>query len=157
MNDSPPTTTGNKIPSATIWRRFMGAVYESLLLFGPLLLISFLYSFITDFSDRADPSGLEIKRLGLQITLLLAIVGYFVWGWSKDRCTLPMQTLGLRVHSKDGEPVTPRQALIRALIAIPSTLGLIGFLWCLIDKDSQSLYDKLAGTRLVYIPVKRIV
>ncbi len=143
--------------AATVWRRFMGAVYESLLLFGPLLLISFLYSFVTDFSDRADPNGLEIKRLGLQITLLLAIVGYFVWGWSKDRCTLPMQTLGLRVHSNTGGPVTPRQALVRALLAIPSTLTLVGFFWGLIDKDSQSLHDKLAGTRLVYIPVNRIV
>lgn len=135
----------------------MGAVYESLLLFGPLLLISFLYSFLTNFSDRADPGSLEIKRIGLQITLLLAIIGYFVWGWSKDRCTLPMQTLGLRVRSRDGQPITPRQALVRALVAVPSTLSLIGFFWGLFDKDSQSLHDKIAGTRLVYIPVNRIV
>ncbi len=135
----------------------MGAVYESLLLFGPLLLISFLYSLITDYSDQAAPEAAALKRLGLQLTLAMSIVGYFVWGWSRDRCTLPMQTLGLRVQSKTGGPITPRQALIRALISIPSTVTLIGFFWGLIDRDSQSLHDKLAGTRLVYIPVNRIV
>ncbi len=135
----------------------MGAVYESLLLFGPLLLISFFYSFITNFSDQGAPDTAGLKRVGLQLTLAASIVGYFVWGWSKDRCTLPMQTLGLRVRSKNGGPITSRQALIRALLAIPSTLSVIGFFWGLIDKDSQSLHDKLAGTRLVYIPVNRIV
>ncbi len=143
--------------AATVWRRLMGAVYESLLLFGPLLLISFLYSLITDYSDQAAPEAAALKRLGLQLTLAMSIVGYFVWGWSRDRCTLPMQTLGLRVQSKTGGPITPRQALIRALISIPSTVTLIGFFWGLIDRDSQSLHDKLAGTRLVYIPVNRIV
>ncbi len=135
----------------------MGAIYESLLLFGPLLLISFFYSFVTNFSDQGAPDAAGLKRVGLQLTLAASIVGYFVWGWSKDRCTLPMQTLGLRVHSKAGGPVTPRQALLRALLAIPSTLSVIGFFWGLIDKDSQSLHDKLSGTRLVYIPVNRIV
>ena len=142
---------------ATVWRRFMGAVYESLLLFGPLLLISFLYSFLTDFSDRADPGLVALKRLGLQLTLGSAIVAYFVWGWSRDRCTLPMQTLGLRVRSKDDQPITPRQALLRALVAIPSTLSLVGFFWGIFDKDAQSLHDKIAGTRLVYMPVKRMI
>ena len=135
----------------------MGAVYESLLLFGPLLLISFLYSFLTDFSDRADPGLVALKRLGLQLTLGSAIVAYFVWGWSRDRCTLPMQTLGLRVRSKDAHPITPRQAFLRALLAIPSTLSLVGFFWGIFDKDAQSLHDKIAGTRLVYMPVKRMI
>jgi uncharacterized RDD family membrane protein YckC len=135
----------------------MGAVYESLLLFGPLLLISFFYSFLTDFSDRGDPGAASMKRLGLQLTLGIAIVAYFVWGWSKDRCTLPMQTLGLRVRAKNDQPITTRQALLRALLSIPSTLSLIGFFWGIFDKDAQSLHDKLAGTRLVYIPVNRIV
>lgn len=135
----------------------MGAIYESLLLFGPLLLISFLYSFLTDFSDRADPGAAAFKRLGLQFTLGGVIVAYFVWGWSRDRCTLPMQTLGLRVRSKDDQPITPRQALLRALVAIPSTLSLVGFFWGIFDKDAQSLHDKIAGTRLVYMPVKRMI
>ena len=135
----------------------MGAIYESLLLFGPLLLISFLYSFLTDFSDRADPGAAGFKRLGLQFTLGGVIVAYFVWGWSRDRCTLPMQTLGLRVRSKDDQPITPRQALLRALVAIPSTLSLVGFFWGIFDKDAQSLHDKIAGTRLVYMPVKRMI
>jgi hypothetical protein len=42
----------------------MAMVYEALLLVGPLLVLVFVYSFIVDFSDRADPGLTSIKRIG---------------------------------------------------------------------------------------------
>ena len=149
--------SGIPTPPASVWRRFMGMVYEALLLFGPLLLLGFLYSVVVDFSDRADPASLAIKRLGLQLLLGGALLAYFVWGWTKNRCTLPMQTLGLRVQTLDGAPASTRQAVIRGLIAVPSVLTGLGILWAIIDRDSQTLHDRLSGTRLVYIPVKRML
>ena len=135
----------------------MGIVYEALLLFGPLLVIGFVYSVIVDFSDKANPDLHDIKRTGLQIIIVAALLVYFSWGWSQGRCTLPIQTLGMRLQLRNGRDVDLRTAIVRALIAIPSTLSGIGWLWAIVDRDSQTIHDRLAGTRLVYVPVGRVI
>lgn len=135
----------------------MGVVYESLLLFGPLLVVGFLYSVLVDFSDRAAPDLYEIKRSGLQFVIGALLFVYFVWGWSKGRCTLPMQTLGMRVVTTKGDALSIQRAMLRALLAMPSMLLGIGFLWAIVDRDSQTLHDRFAGTRLIYIPVGKMI
>ena len=144
---------------ASVWRRFMSMVYEGLLLFGPLLLIAFIYSVSLDFNDTSSAGSLTAKRLGLQLVCAAALVAYFTWGWSNQRCTLPMQTLGLRVvDARDpSRKVKPRLARLRALIAVPSTLTGIGLLSALLNRDSQTLHDRFSGTRLVHIPINRRV
>lgn len=135
----------------------MGMVYEALLLFGPLLVIAFLYSVIVDFSDRANPEWVSAKRYGLQFTIGALMLMYFVWSWSKGRCTLPMQTLGLRLETVKGEPLSLQRALARALIAAPLAMCGISLLWALFDRDSQTIHDRLAGTRLVYVPIGKLL
>ena len=135
----------------------MGMVYEALLLFGPLMVIVFFYSFLMDFSDRADPTLAWAKRLGLQFTVGAILLAYFTWSWSKGRCTLPMQTLGLRLKTLDEQDPDLKTVIIRALIAVPSVFLGVGFLWAIFDRDSQTLHDRLAGTRLVYVPVGKIL
>lgn len=135
----------------------MAMVYEALLLFGPLMVIVFFYSFVVDFSDRADPALAWAKRLGLQFTIAAALLAYFGWSWSNGRCTLPMQTLGLKLKTRDEHDPSIKTAFVRAVIAIPSVFLGIGFLWAIFDRDSQTLHDRLAGTRLIYIPVKKII
>lgn len=135
----------------------MAMVYEALLLFGPLLVLVFLYSFIVDFSDRADPGLANIKRIGLQLTLTGALLLYFVWSWTNGRCTLPMQTLGLKLITAAGDELSIRTAALRAVLAVPSVLFGVGFLWAIFDRDSQTLHDRLAGTRLIYVPVNKVI
>lgn len=135
----------------------MGAVYESFLLFGPLLVIAFIFSVLTNYNDQADPTLENIKRQGLQLFLIAAVLAYFTWGWSKGRCTLPMQTLGLSVQMTDGRPLTVGRALLRAIVAAPSMLTGIGLLWAVFDRDSQTLHDRLTATRLTYTPVNRML
>ena len=135
----------------------MAMVYEALLLVGPLLVLVFVYSFVVDFSDRADPGLTGIKRVGLQFIIAAALLLYFAWSWANGRCTLPMQTLGLKLKTQDDQDPSIKTALLRALIAIPSVLLGIGFLWAIFDRDSQTLHDRLAGTRLVYVPLNKIL
>ncbi|MBU6143126.1 MAG: RDD family protein [Betaproteobacteria bacterium] len=135
----------------------MAMVYEALLLFGPLLVLVFLYSFIVDFSDRADPGLANIKRIGLQLTLTGALLLHFVWSWTNGRCTLPMQTLGLKLITAAGDELSIRTAALRAVLAVPSVLLGVGFLWAIFDRDSQTLHDRLAGTRLIYVPVNKVI
>ena len=123
---------------ASVWRRFMSMVYEGLLLFGPLLLIAFIYSVSLDFNDTSSAGSLTAKRLGLQLVCAAALVAYF--------------------NARDpSRKVSPRQALLRALLAVPSTLTGIGLLSALLNRDSQTLHDRVSGTRLVHIPINRRV
>jgi uncharacterized RDD family membrane protein YckC len=135
----------------------MAMVYEALLLFGPLLVLVFVYSFIVDFSDRADPGLTNIKRIGLQLIITGALLLYFAWSWANGRCTLPMQTLGLKLITAAGGRLSIRTAAMRALLAIPSVLLGVGFLWAIFDRDAQTLHDRLAGTRLIYVPVNKVI
>jgi uncharacterized RDD family membrane protein YckC len=135
----------------------MAMVYEALLLFGPLLVLVFVYSFIVDFSDRADPGLTSIKRIGLQLIIMGALLLYFAWSWANGRCTLPMQTLGLKLITSAGDHLSIRTAVMRALLAIPSVLFGVGFLWAIFDRDSQTLHDRLAGTRLIYVPINKVI
>ncbi len=142
---------------AGVWRRFMGMVYETLLLFGPVLVVGFLYSVMVDFSDRAGPESLGLKRLGLQLIIGLGLLTYFTWGWTGGRRTLPMLTLGLSLESTSGRPITRPQALLRAIVAVPSALTGLGLIWALFDRDKQTPHDRVAGTRLVYKPIGRAI
>jgi uncharacterized RDD family membrane protein YckC len=146
----------------------MGAIYEGLLLIGPLFVLVFIYSAVTGFGQDAPTGGAaspgaagvgadNLGRYGLQFAIGASLLAYFVWGWSRGRCTLPMQTLGLRVQGADGGPVSPARALVRALLAGPSFFTGIGIIWALIDRDSQTIHDRLTKTRLVYIPVRKII
>lgn len=135
----------------------MAMVYEALLLFGPLLVLVFVYSFVVDFSDRGDPGLAALKRIGLQLIIAATLLLYFTWSWTNGRCTLPMQTLGLKLITATGEDLSAATAATRALLAIPSVLFGVGFLWAIFDRDSQTLHDRLSGTRLVYVPIGRVL
>jgi uncharacterized RDD family membrane protein YckC len=149
----------------------MGAIYEGLLLIGPLFVLVFIYSAVTGFGQgpvtdtptgaaspgAAGAGAYSLGRYGLQLVIGASLLAYFVWGWSRGRCTLPMQTLGLRVQGADGGPVSPARALARALLAGPSIFTGLGIIWALIDRDSQTIHDRLTSTRLVYQPVRKII
>lgn len=146
------TAPDGPIEDASIWRRFIGMGYEFFLLVGPVLVVGFLYGFVVGQTDHAD----HVKRLGLQLSVYLLIVGYFGWGWSRGRVTLPMQTLQLRViDAATGGPVTRGRAALRALIATVSLLTGLWFLVPLLRKDRQTLHDTMTKTRLVYAPRRR--
>jgi uncharacterized RDD family membrane protein YckC len=63
---------------------------------------------------------------------------------------LGKRMMGLRVLSKDGEPIGPGRALARALGWLLSTpLCNFGFLVALLRADNRALHDLLAGTVVV--------
>ncbi|MFM1827182.1 MAG: hypothetical protein RLY67_563 [Pseudomonadota bacterium] len=140
------------LADATLWRRFMGMVYESILLVGPVLVYGFLYAVVTGQTD--DPNGEGgSKRLGLQLSVFALCLFYFAWGWSRGRVTLPMQTLALRVvDARTGSDLSLSQAWLRAAVG---SLSLITGLWLIVGlmrSDRQSFHDWIAGTRLVHTP-----
>lgn len=139
----------------------MSAAYESIVLFGVAVFFGYAYSALLQY--RGEPGWL---RWGLQAWLFVVIGVYFVWFWSDGRRTLPMRTIGLRLVDAAGRPITRSRAMLRyvagwAMLLLPlgATYGTghpawllltpLAFLAALLDAEGRTVYDRVAGTRLV--------
>ena len=148
---------------ATPWRRLMGITYESIILFGVLWFADYAFSALTQFRGEVGP-----LRTVFQVFTTAVLGAYSVFFWSRGRHSLPMKTIALRVVTREGALLSPARAALRflAALALPVTSLAAGaylsgwfyltlplpWLWCVLDPDSQSLFDRIAGTRLIHDP-----
>ena len=132
-------------PAAHPWRRLLGIVYEGMLVAGVLFLANAVFAALTSTPTRATLQGLA----------LLVLAAYFTGLWSGGRRTLAMQTLGLRITTREGAPLTAGRALARFTCALglfvaalaagrlahPLLYGLVAapWLWSLADRDRRAL------------------
>lgn len=133
---------------AGLRRRLASMLYESLLLLGVLSVFFML-------PHLALGMGYEIVLPGpvLLLHVVMVLGTYFVWYWQRHGQTLAMQTWKLRIVRADGTPPGVGQLLLRYLLAWPSLLCYgAGLLWALFDRDRQFLHDRLAGTRIIFVP-----
>lgn len=124
-------------------------LYEGMLLFAVVFFAGLA------FSGAAGTANLPLSgwpRHLFQAYLFFGIGLYFIWCWLRGGQTLAMRTWKLRLEDASGGKSSPRQALIRYVLAWIS-LGLAGagFIWALFDRDRQFLHDRLAGTRIVRV------
>ena len=126
-------------------RRLASMAYEVLLLIAVLALTLILpHALFAAWSHRLA-SGIV-----LWAHLFVVLLAYFVGFWSRGGQTLAMKTWRLRLLTRDGRALRPEQALLRYLLCWFSVgLAGVGIAWALVDRDSQFLHDRLAGTRLV--------
>jgi len=129
-------------PLASRRRRFASLSYEAFLLTAVLFVASFILVPITQILPPGS------RRTVLQAALCGVAGTYCVYCWRKGQ-TLAMKAWGIVVRRADGGALDTRGAGLRYLWAL---LGLFaagaGFLWSFVDRDSQFLHDRLAGTRL---------
>jgi uncharacterized RDD family membrane protein YckC len=78
---------------------------------------------------------------------------YFIIFIGKCGQTPGKKILGLKVLKFNGDPVNYKSAGIRSLIGYPLSLFTfgLGFIWALLDKNSQCLHDKIADTLVIKI------
>jgi len=124
--------------------RLAAILYDSLLVLA-LVFLGTLALVIVN-AGEAIPAHTGWYRL----FLLAVVAGYFVFFWLRGAETLGMKSWRITIVSRDGGPVTPRQALLRAGAALLSWLPFgAGFLWSLVDRDGLAWHDRLSGTKLV--------
>ncbi len=136
------------ISLAGLRRRFASMLYESLLLLG-VLSVSFMLPHL------ALGLAYEIVLPGpvLVLHVFLVLGAYFVWYWHQHGHTLAMQTWKLKIVRADGEKPSLNQLLLRYLLSWPSLLFYgAGLIWAVVDRDRQFLHDRLAGTRIIFVP-----
>ncbi|MGE0310475.1 MAG: RDD family protein [Lautropia sp.] len=146
------------------WRRSMAAVYEGVILFGVVFFFGYAFSALTTFKGAEG-----VLRSVFQAYLFVVLGAYFTWFWSDGRRTLPMKTMAVTlVTGRGNAPVSKLRAAWRYAIASLLFWGIVGavwkasiwwlllwplpFLWSVADPQRRTLYDVLAGTRLVTTP-----
>ncbi|MHB1173651.1 MAG: RDD family protein [Sulfuriferula sp.] len=137
------------LPIAGLWRRISAIIYETLLLVSLWLIAGLLYFGLTKFLGFTQDANSPAMKTPFSIYCMVVTVAYFTWFWTHGQ-TLAMKTWRIRVVSREGAPITLKQALLRfalAFLLIPA-FG-ISLIWALFDRDKQFLHDRLAGTRLV--------
>lgn len=123
-----------------------------------------------------------IPHLFYQLYLLLVTGTYFVWLWTHGGQTLPMKTWRFKLVSRAGHPLTLAQAVKRfaivlfffgsaaiglVLLFFPDRVGTAITLWTFLpliatiwwarfDVERQFLHDRLAGTKLINVPMHAV-
>ncbi|MGD9592775.1 MAG: RDD family protein [Candidatus Berkiella sp.] len=131
-------------PPAPFFRRIAAMIYDSFIVFSFLLLATTIVLLIN------QGHSLQPYRL-LFLSYLFISTGLFLgWFYKTSGQTLGMLAWKIRVVSSSGKPITWSQAIKRYALSYLS-LGLagIGILWCLFDKDKQSLHDKMLNIRVI--------
>lgn len=99
-------------------------------------------------SGNLDPKPI----LGFaSVGYLLWLTLYFGYPWAVSGKSFGMALLGLRVVAADGSKLLPKKAFLR-IVSFPLgflTLG-IGFLGILFGKEHRAIYDRVAGSAVVY-------
>ena len=79
---------------------------------------------------------------------------YLLWWWatiSVSGRTPVMALVGLKVVDRNGAPIRPRRALLRAVVQPLSVLLFgVGFAVMLVDRERRAFHDLAAGTAVVY-------
>lgn len=126
-----------------LFRRLAAALYDWLILGGLLVFSSFIL--IALRGGEAMPPG----DLLFQAFLLVQVAAFFAGFWWYGGQTPGLRTWRLRVVRADGGPLSPREAVLRFVLAILSVALLgFGFWWVLVDGEGRSWHDRLSGTRL---------
>ena len=116
-------------------------VYEALTAFAVAFFTGALFLVASGARDATHGA----LRHELQLVLAGALAGYYLFCWLRGGQTLAMKAWRIRLVA-----VTPRKALVRLVLA--AFLLPISIVWALFDRDGQFLHDRLAGTRLIYVP-----
>ena len=117
-------TSGSSAATPSARRRLASLLYEAILLFGVVFVPAYLFSALTRFNGDSG----SLLRFAFQLTLFIAIGGYFVWCWRHGGQTLPMKTWKFRVVLASGaEPGLSKCWLRYVLAWIGPVAGLLAY------------------------------
>ena len=121
------------------------------LLYDALLLIAIWMA--TLFPWVIANSGEAVVGLLVQSVLLLELIGFYLFFWSRQGQTLGMKAWRIRLVDTTGHPPAFKQLLIRLATAPLSVLSCgLGYLWFYMGDRRQTWHDRLSGTMVVHLP-----
>lgn len=152
-------TTSTSIPKASnndngaqLHIRLMAILYDTFLILAMSMAYGAIATFIaaqingaTEHDYNPTVSG-PIFQAGWGITLLV----FYCYFWIKAGQTVGMKAWRLKLITTNTKSLTITQCIMRFFIGILSfsCFGL-GFLWVLIDKNNDTLHDRICNTRMI--------
>lgn len=143
--------------SAGLLRRLAALLYDAFLVLAIWMALGFAAQFIAGVeTNRVIDGRVQTDPVfGLLLFALMcaSAAAFYVWFWTRGGQTLGMLAWRIRAQSRDGSPMTVRQALLRFLCAWPSFfLFGLGYLWLYFDPQGDAAHDRLSKTRVVLLP-----
>ncbi len=161
---NPLQTTDMPCP---LWRRLIALIYDLLIVLALVMVVGLMCQLAT---------GGELIHTGARTQIPwwyqplqgVVIATYFISSWLRGGQTVGMRPWHIRVTNAAGGAPTPRQAVIRLLVAaapmllllLTPLIGLRGTLWtvlaawaawfavALFDRRQRTLHDMVAGTEI---------
>nr|MDT0250586.1 RDD family protein [Endozoicomonas sp.] len=149
---------------APIWRRAAAMLYDSLLILALLFLAGFLNLFVQVMIFGAEQlkamteQGYNLGGGFFFAVQVIIIYGFFGFFWTRSGQTLGMRAWRIKVVNNENSLITPRQSVIRFLMAIPAlSLAGTGLLWAFIDRKRRSWQDMASSSRVILLekPAKK--
>tara|TARA_B100000519_G_C14213608_1_gene423840 strand:+ start:172 stop:663 length:492 start_codon:yes stop_codon:yes gene_type:complete len=145
------------LPRAGLVRRMAALLYDSFLVFAIWMLLGFIFQLFTGIGHTQITDGqLETNPYLSNLLfsfMIFSCVSFYCWFWLKSGQTLGMLAWRLRLETTSGNSLKTKQVLVRWLVSWPSFLFLgLGYLWLYIDRNGDTLHDKLSGTKVILIP-----
>jgi len=140
-----PLRAAQKYANPGLPRRLAAILYDTLLLFGVLVVAA-----VPLLAVPASLRPLPLVRLAIQAYLLAVCFFYFGWFWTHGGQTLGMKSWRLRLRGEGGRVTWGRCAVRFAAAGVSwACLGL-GFAWALVDREGLAWHDRASGTRLAW-------
>jgi len=138
--------TGAVTAPAGVVRRALAAVIDLLIVIGTLYALEagVALSVVGAWPGSVDHGVAAVVR-ECAISLVVA-VAYSAECWSRSGRTAGAAVLGLRVMDRDGFPLRPGEAVLRAVACVVFPVGLLS---AAVDTRRRSLQDMAFGSRVI--------
>ena len=145
------------LPAAGLIRRLAALLYDAFLVLAIWMALGFAAQLIAgaETNQVIDGRVQTNPAFGLLLFALMcaSAAAFYVWFWIRGGQTLGMLAWRIRAQSRDGGPMSVRQALLRFLCAWPSFfLFGLGYLWLYFDPNGDAAHDRLTESRVVLLP-----
>jgi uncharacterized RDD family membrane protein YckC len=134
-------------PAAGVVRRSLAAVIDvgAVVVTLYALQAAVALSVVGSWPGAPIRGGAETVQ-EIAVSLVVA-VAYWAECWSRSGRTAGGAALGVRVLSRDGLPLRPAEAVMRAVSCLIFPVGLLS---AVVDRDRRSLQDMAFGSRVIY-------
>ena len=154
---SQATEAERELPRAGLLRRLAALLYDMFLVAAIWMLLGFILQLIigTDNNQIIDGQVITDPMVNnlLFFLMLTSSFSFYCWFWMRSGQTLGMLAWRLRADSLDGGRLKMSQAIVRFSIAWPAFLLLgTGFLWLYLDKQGDTIHDKVSRSKIVIVP-----
>lgn len=148
---------GQELHYAGFWIRVGAWLLDWLVVFGPLMIITFAFFALAGVSSNQNRNSGVFETLGMFFGLFLMFgarllqAGYQIFFVGKYGATLGKMACRIKVVSDDGSRISYGRATARAFAEWLSRLTFgIGYLMTPFDTQKRALHDHICSTRVVH-------